>query len=250
MGVACACAHPSLRRARYDGPAVALRPYVGDGTVFIDIVIFALIAAFLVYRLRNVLGRRHGEERQRANPYAATPPARAEQDNVVSLPGRPPAGAEDDVEVVTPDAGAVLAQIGVADPSFDSRHFLNGAKAAFSMVVKAFADGDTATLRPLLSDEIYETFERDIQNRQSAGDTLVTDINSVVAEIIDARLQDRIAFITIRFTSSQTNVVRNAAGEIVDGDPAIPQEVVDIWTFSRDTGSRDPNWLLVETRTP
>lgn len=226
---------------------------MGGGTVFIDIVIFAAIAAFLVYRLRNVLGRRHGEERQRANPYAGNPtaPARTDQDNVISLPERgAPATVQPDGDAAQPAAAAVLAQIAVADPNFDSRHFLNGAKAAFSMIVKAFAESDTATLRPLLSDEIYETFARDIQNRQTAGETLTTEIQSVVAEIVDARLQDRIAFITIQFNSSQTNVLRSAAGEIVDGDPEAVNEVVDIWTFSRDTSSRDPNWLLVETRTP
>jgi predicted lipid-binding transport protein (Tim44 family) len=198
-----------------------------------------------------VLGRRHGQERQRPNPYAPSPnaPSRTDQDNVITLPERSsPPGAPASDEAAQP--AAVLAQIAVADPNFDAGDFLNGAKSAFTMIVKAFADGDTATLRPLLSDEIYDTFERDIQNRQAAGDMLTTEIHSVAAEIVDARLQDRIAFITVRFTSSQTNVVRKPGGEVAEGDPDSINEVIDIWTFSRDTRSRDPNWLLVETRTP
>lgn len=231
------------------GPPPAL---MGDGKVSIDIVIFALIAAFLVYRLRNVLGRRTGDERPRANPYSAAPktPARAE-DNVISLPERstPPGGETQGPGAASLDAD--LARIAIADPTFDRQHFAAGARSAFSMIVTAFAEGNAAALRPLLSDEIYSTFESDIRRRAAAGETLTTEIRSVDAELVEARMEGETAYVTVRFTSVQTHTLRNASGEPVD-NAAEEQanEVVDLWTFARDTRSRDPNWLLVETRTP
>ncbi|HYG84712.1 MAG TPA: Tim44/TimA family putative adaptor protein [Azospirillum sp.] len=220
---------------------------MGEGFVFIEIVIFAMIAAFLVYRLRSVLGRRTGEERPRPNPFTA-PPARP--DNVVPMP---PRGAAD--APYAPDEPVSLAealkQINAADPTFEEKNFLQGARGAFQMVVEAFAAGDTATLRPLLSDDVYDNFVQAIRHRQSAGETLETRIDRIRdADVIEARLDGRDAMVTVKFVSDQINLVRNAAGEIIDGDPKQPVEVVDIWTFRRNTRARDPNWALVETRTP
>lgn len=222
------------------------------GFVFIEIVIFAMIAAFLVYRLRSVLGRRNGEERQRPNPFAA-PPVRADQpsgDNIVRLPER--ARTADPASPGEPQSlAAVLAQIQSVDPGFDEKRFLEGAKAAFGIVVEAFAKSDTATLRPLLSDDVYDNFSTAIRERQAAGDTLETRLDRVrEADIIEARLDGRSAFVTVKFVTDQMNVTRNSNGVVVDGDPARVVEVVDIWTFARNTRSRDPNWALVETRVP
>ncbi|HYG88984.1 MAG TPA: Tim44/TimA family putative adaptor protein [Azospirillum sp.] len=220
---------------------------MGDGFVFIEIVIFAMIAAFLVYRLRSVLGRRTGEERQRPNPFSPQP---TRPDNVVPIPQRVPSEAtfSPDEPVSLADA---LAQIHAADPNFDEKTFVQGARGAFQMVVEAFAKGDTATLRPLLSDDVYDNFVQAIRHRQSTGETLETRIDRIRdADVIEARLDDRNALVTVKFVSDQINVVRDAKGEIVDGDPRQPVEVVDIWTFRRNTRSRDPNWALVETRTP
>ena len=219
---------------------------MGEGFVFIEIVIFAMIAAFLVYRLRSVLGRRHGDERQRPNPFTP-PPARP--DNVVSMPQRP-AGAP-----VAPDEpqslAASLAQISAADPTFDEKTFVQGARGAFQMIVEAFARGDTATLRPLLSDDVYDSFVQAIRQREAAGETRETRIDRIQdVDITEARLDGRDALVTVRVVSDQIDVTRNAQGEVVDGDPKQPIEVVDIWTFRRNTRARDPNWALVETRTP
>ncbi|HEY0835405.1 MAG TPA: Tim44/TimA family putative adaptor protein [Azospirillum sp.] len=223
---------------------------MGEGFVFIEIVIFAMIAAFLVYRLRSVLGRRNGEERPRPNPF--TPPATAagKPDNVVPLPGRDRVEAQP-----SPDEpmslAAAIAQIRGADPSFDEKHFLQGARAAFQMVVETFAQGDTATLRPLLADDVYDSFARAIHDRQKAGETLETRIERVRdADVIEARLEGRTAFVTVKFVSDQMNVTRDAQGAVVDGNPDEVVEVVDIWTFARNTRSNNPNWSLVETRTP
>lgn len=229
---------------------------MGDGFVYIEIIIFAMIAAFLVYRLRSVLGRRTGEEQQRPNPYTRNEPnngpAKTPADNVVSLPERgrsvPPLPPVADDEPVS--LAAALAQIKAVDPSFDEKYFLQGASAAFGMTVDAFARGDTATLKPLLNDTVYENFARAIADRQRAGQSLETAIHEISdAEVIEARLDNSTALLTVKFTSLQMNVVRDAAGNVVDGDPDAVIEATDVWTFARNTRARDPNWSLVETRT-
>lgn len=223
---------------------------MGDGFVFVEILIFAMIAAFLVYRLRSVLGRRTGEERQRPNPFTARP--NNQPDNVVPMPGRerplPNAAPSPDEPV---SLATALEQIKAADPSFDEKYFLQGARGAFQMIVEAFAKGDTATLRPLLSDEVYDNFARAVRERQSAGEILETRIDSITdADVVEARMDGRTALVTVKFVSEQMNVVRNSAGAVVDGDPNAVVEAVDVWTFARNTRASDPNWALVETRTP
>nr|WP_148219342.1 Tim44/TimA family putative adaptor protein [Azospirillum sp. B510] len=223
--------------------------------MFIEIVIFAMIAAFLVYRLRSVLGRRTGEERQRPNPFSAAPGA-AKPDNVVSLPQRnqPRPDAAPGQDVMASDEPLSLAasidQIRAADPTFDEKHFLDGAKAAFAMIVDAFARGDTATLRPLLADDVYDGFARVIRDRQAAGEQHETRIEQVrEAEVVEAKLDaGRTARVTVRLVSDQVNVVRDRNGAVVDGDPKALVENTDVWTFARDLRSRDPNWALVEVR--
>lgn len=220
---------------------------MGEGFVFIEIVIFAMIAAFLVYRLRSVLGRRTGEERPRPSPFTAAP---SRPDNVVPLPQRAAVDAAPAADEPVSLAEAIR-QIHAADQSFDEKVFLQGARGAFQMIVGAFALGDTAALRPLLADDVYDSFAKAIRQRQSAGETLETRIERIRdADVIEARLDGRDAVVTVKFVSEQTNLVRNTAGEIVDGDPRQPVEVVDIWTFRRNTRARDPNWALVETRVP
>ncbi|HEV7369431.1 Tim44/TimA family putative adaptor protein [Arenibaculum sp.] len=226
---------------------------MGDGVQFIDILILAMIAAFLVYRLRSVLGRRHGEERQRPNPYAQQPGPRGREapDNVVKMP------EPRRVEARAPTPGepiplaAAIDTIRAADPNFDEKQFVQGARAAFEMIVAAFARGDTDTLRPLLSDDVYRNFAKAIAERAERGETLETRIETIQdADIVEATLDGRNAMVGVRFVSDQINVTRAADGSVVDGDPDRTLEVIDIWTFARDTRSRDPNWFLVETRVP
>lgn len=232
---------------------------MGGGSALLEIVIFAMVAAFFIYRLRNVLGRRHGEERERPNPLAQRQgDARADApqgpssdgDNVINLPGRR------DMPDLPPADGPVSVLDGVrliqaADPNFSEKGFIAGARGAFEMIVGAFAAGDTATLRPLLADDVYDRFAAAIRQRQQAGETLESRIHSIeMVDLSAARLEGRHAHCTVTFTSHQTHVTRNTAGDIIDGDPNRPEEVVDIWTFSRNTRASDPNWLLSETRTP
>ncbi|HWA41982.1 MAG TPA: Tim44/TimA family putative adaptor protein [Hypericibacter adhaerens] len=245
---------------------------MGGGFQFLDILFFGAIAVFLVFRLRSVLGKRIGHEQKdarryadyRLNPDKAANDSKRDDDKVVALPDRStpertangdrnaPAGEPETIEA-TPagplDAG--LAQIRAADPDFSKESFLGGAKAAFEMIVQAYAAGDVGALRPLLSNEVFDRFKGAIDQRKKAGETLATTLVGIKsAEILEAGLQDRIATVTVKFVSEQVNVTTNAAGKVVDGDGSQVTTVTDIWSFARNTRARDPNWSLVATRSP
>lgn len=221
---------------------------------FLDLIFFAMVAAFLVLRLRSVLGRRTGNEpRPPRDPFASRLPA--DNGTVVQLPERPKP-ALDAPEPAAPASAAPrdpieagLAQIQLADPSFGRDDFVSGSRRAFEMVVHAFATGDTGTLRGLLSDEVYGNFTHALQQRVKAGETLETTIIGIKSsDVVDARMDGRNAIVTIKFVSEQVNVTRDAGGKVVEGDPNQVTTVTDIWTFARNTRARDPNWALVETR--
>ncbi len=170
-------------------------------------------------------------------------------DNVVQLPDRGPA------PVVQADAEtpliASLNEIRAADPRFDPDEFIIGARTAFEVVVEAFAEGNADKLRPLLSDEVYDNFASAIDARKVAGETLETTIIGIRGtDILEASLEDRTAFVSVKFDTEQINVTLNEAGDVVDGDADHITRVVDIWTFGHDTRSSDPNWQLVRTETP
>lgn len=229
---------------------------MGEGFAFLDVIIFAAIAAFLVLRLRGVLGKRTGHEQpQKYDPFRKEKPEDSSQDKVIQLPDRGPGpgeasaeGEEPLAEPDTPVAGG-LTQIKLADRSFEPEGFVQGARVAFEMVIAAFAQGDTRTLRPLLSNDVYEDFAGAIKGREEAKETLETTLVGIdEAEIIEAELQGKTAFVTIKFVSEQVNVTRDAEGKAVDGDESHVTTITDIWTFARNTRSRDPNWTLVATR--
>ena len=227
---------------------------MSDGFAYLDILFFAAVAAFIAFRLRSVLGRKTGNERHRPSPIGATRRSDRPVDTVPRADAPVPAPAGDDAlvsDTADPALKAGLTQIRLADPEFDLPNFLEGAQAAFAMIVEAFAKGDKAGLRPLLADDVFESFKVAIDERERAGHVLVTDLVSVkAAELAGATMDGTVARVTVRFTTEQVNVTRDAQGDLVDGDPSATAEVVDLWTFARDTRSRDPNWLLVETRTP
>jgi predicted lipid-binding transport protein (Tim44 family) len=221
----------------------------------IDIILIALVAIFLVLQLRRVLGRRHGEERQRPDPITRADPAAKGDDKVVDLPRReqPDPALPRGVDVVSKGgpAEAGLAQVKIADGSFDPRGFVSGARQAFEMIVSAYAQGDTKTLRPLLSDEVYERFASAIKQRQDNKETLETGlVGFEKSEIVAAEMRGSEARVTVKFVTEQINVTRSADGLIVDGNPNEVTRVTDVWTFARDTKSANPNWLLVATEEP
>lgn len=216
----------------------------------IDILIFALVAAFLVHRLRSVLGTRHGDEKPRANPFDATRPGNDDND-IVTIGPRPEHLGEEGEFATAAGLDSGMVQIAMADSSFDSHTFLAGAREAFPMIVQTFAKGDRERLRGLLSDSLYEAFEKSITEREKKGRELFTEILSVKEAVpVDATLDGSVAYITVRFKAEETTYVKDEKGAIVEGDPDGIVEMEDIWTFARDTRSRDPNWILVETRNP
>jgi predicted lipid-binding transport protein (Tim44 family) len=222
---------------------------MGDLPHYFDIILFAMVAAFLVLRLRSVLGRRTGNERRREllrGPAAAS-------DKVVTLGQQPnpavtPAPAPAPVPAAAKTVAGGLAQIAAADPGFDATQFLDGARAAFEWILGAFAAGDKTKLRSLLSDEVYKPFAEAVEEREAAGETLETRIAKLSdIDIIEAGVENGAARVTVKLVSQQIHVLRAHDGSVVDGDPQNPVEKTDFWTFSRDTGSSDPNWLLVAT---
>ncbi len=220
---------------------------MGDFQQYFDIILFAMVAGFLVLRLRSVLGRRTGNERRR-ELFVRRPRAAPEKGPTLIQPGP---GAAATTATTTPPADAVaegLNQIHRADPSFDPSQFLEGARIAFETIVTAFANADKAGLRPLLSDEVFQQFVTAIDERTAAKETLETRILRFdSADIVEAELLGRNAQMTVKLTSQQINVTRAMDGSIVDGDPEHPTEKTDYWTFARDTRSADPNWVLVAT---
>ena len=216
-----------------------------------SIVFFAIVVLFLVFRLRGVLGRRTGQERYR-DPFAqrsATPPTRA------PMPGAPAEGRGPVIEgTATPVSepaplAAGLAKLKAADRGFDENAFLKGARGAFEIIVNAFAAGDTAALKPLLSSEVYSSFATAIQQRVSAKETHETNLMTIKeCDLAQAGVEANVAYVTVKVVSDQVNVTRAADGAVIDGDPDRVVEKTDFWTFSRDTRSRDPNWQLVATR--
>ena len=230
---------------------------MSDGFAYIDILFFAMVAAFIALRLRSVLGRRTGHERRRTGGFASHNGAadgKGASDNVVALPDRSAAPSETDAAIADLADGKVktgLTQIRLADPSFDLNQFLTGARAAFEMIVQAYAAGDKEALRPLLADDVFAGFAGAIDQRSADGHTLDTQLMAIEGvEVVEAGMQGNLARVSVRFASEQVNVVRDADGKEIDGDSATAEEVIDIWTFERDTQSSDPNWILVETRTP
>jgi predicted lipid-binding transport protein (Tim44 family) len=218
-----------------------------SGGLPIDLILFAMVAAFLVLRLRSVLGRRTGYER---------PPTEAAPDVARHLPAReaelpPPAEAGPGARAL-PDPqsplGQALLRIRGADPSFDPGVFLAGAEGAFRMVVQAFAAGDRQTLRDLLSEESFAGFDQAITARETAGETQRTELRAINEMAIEeAELRGTIADITVRIVSDQVNLTTARDGSISAGAEAVT-EITDLWTFQRDTRASDPTWKLVGTR--
>lgn len=231
-----------------------------------DLLIYALVAAGLVFWLRSVLGTRHGDERQRPNPFTrqptdpATPPAAKQPGDALvdapvaaasSEPATHPLQLPHNLRATM--AGSVVENgfmdILRQDRNFSLAHFIAGAQDAFVMIVEAFAAGDRPLLKSLLSPELYKAFEEALITRENAGETAETEIHAIrKTEIIDAKMRDRMAVVTLRFVADETAVTKNRDGTIVSGNPDRVSETIDVWTFGRDIKSKDPTWFLIATR--
>ena len=226
------------------------------GTV--EIILLAMVAGFLVLRLRSVLGRRQGFERppqaeRPANydPRAARPADGAAVEDVAPVGPGAVGGAAG--RRVIPDrrapAGQALARIQGVDASFDPSRFLDGAEAAFRMVVQAFASGDRETLQALLSSDVYAGFAKALDAREAAGERQRTELRAVHEVAIEAAdLRGTVADVTVRFVTDQINMTTGRDGDVVSGSDAVT-ELTDLWTFQRDLSSADPTWKLVGTGT-
>lgn len=229
----------------------------GDLTTLITIG----IAVFIFLRLRSVLGTRTGHQ----NPQQSEKRKRtktngvASNDNVVTLPNRSKSADTDDPEDQTyRDIDAVakegtqlnqeMRELKDADDSFVPQKFVEGSKLAYEMIVTAFADGDKKTLKNLLSKEVYEGFAGAIKQRDDDGITVKSSFVGVEqASINDAQTTKKTANITVRFVSQIISATFDKDQNLIDGDEEQIVEVIDLWTFSRDLRSRDPNWKLVAT---
>jgi predicted lipid-binding transport protein (Tim44 family) len=225
-------------------------------------IIFLALAVFIFLRLRSVLGQRTGSERP---PYDRAAPnvvqRTQDNNNVVPMPGAvidqaplapsadvAPADRWKDIAEPGTPLAAGLDAIAAHDPSFDPRHFISGARGAYEMIVLAFANGDRRALKDLLSSEVYESFETVIKDREKHEQKTETRFVSIdKAELVGAEARDRAAQLTVRFVSQMISVTRDKTGAIVDGNPDKVADITDVWTFARDTSSRDPNWKLVGT---
>jgi len=213
----------------------------------IDLILFGMIAAFLVLRLRSILGKRTGFEQQ--TPPLPQAPARTPPPPIIE--GRaepPPAAASQTIPLATSPAGQALARMREVDRGFDPARFLSGADQAFRMVVAAFAAGDRVALRSLLSDDTYKAFEQAISAREKAGETQVSEIKSIQQLAIeDAELRGSVGSVTTRIVSDQISYTKGKDGRPLTGAEAVT-EITDLWTFERDLSQRDPTWRLVSAR--
>jgi predicted lipid-binding transport protein (Tim44 family) len=213
---------------------------------FFGIILIAMVAGIILFRLYTVLGRRTGNEREANDRFtrASGEPAK-KTDNVIPLPtAQRPA---DPIDASDPVKRGLL-DIKLADRNFEADHFVAGAKQAYEMIVTAFAHGDRNTLHKLLSDDVCRAFEHAIADREAKKlKTEFTFIGLKDTKITVATLKNKFADITVSFSAQFHSVTRDEAGNVVEGDPKETREVTDVWTFARDTGTSDPNWTLVAT---
>lgn len=230
-------------------------------------IIFLVIAVVLFMRLRDVLGTRTGNEADPFDPYADTeqpkeqssraPTADDVGDNVITLPDRNETESEAAekkarrLEKIAPEGSALNAALGQlmsVDRDFDPDSFISGAKTAYEMIVTAYAQGDRKTLKKLLAADVFNGFTAALDEREAQKlrvDFTFIGINKT--SIVEAEIEGSEAQITVRFVSSITSCTKDDVGHVIEGDPNAIEEVTDIWTFSRDVSSRNPNWKLVGT---
>lgn len=221
---------------------------MGAGSAFpVDLILFGMIAAFLVLRLRSILGRRTGFERQ-APPYQHPAAGQTGPGPVIEGRAEPAHAAARTMPDPTSPTGQTLDRMRTVDGSFDPASFLDGAEKAFRIIVSAFASGDRTTLRGLLSEETYNAFDQAITSREAAEQKQVSTIHGIHSATIEsAELRGSVASIAVRFLSDQTSLTQDKDGHPVVGTEAVT-EITDIWTFERDLATRDPVWRLISAR--
>lgn len=219
------------------------------------------VALVVFLRLRAVLGKRTGQEKPPFDPYAARrsgepQPSAEGGGKVITLPrGKDDSYGETEQPPIWKgyaEEGSNLAQglqkIAASDAGFSPKAFLEGARAAYEMIVTAFAQGDKETLKPLLARDVYDGFAGAIDARESSGQKLESRFVGVDKALLTAAdLLGKRATVTVQFVSQLISATLDQAGQVIEGDPKQIREVTDVWTFERDVTSRDPNWKLAAT---
>jgi predicted lipid-binding transport protein (Tim44 family) len=217
-----------------------------EGGLLVSIIILALVALFIGLRLYSVLGERTGHEQQ-----LSLKPADAEKvagpRPAVAAAGQP-APAEPLDTAYLPTAGPGVRALLAADPSFDVARFLEGAQAAYRMILEAFWNGRLDEVRGFLDPEIASAFDSAIAEREAAGQKLDNRLIAIEQALITAAaVTGKVASVTVRFEADIAAVTRDAEGNVVAGSLSDAVQTRDRWTFRRDLGSSDPNWILIET---
>ena len=210
----------------------------------IQLLVLAGIAVFLILRLKNVLGTREGFEK----PPAATPTTRKRPEFEV-IEGGPDLDIADHTNGM-PEVAEALAKMKAAEPSFGVSDFLGGARGAYEMILMGFERGDLADIKPFLDDDVYESFAEVVELREKQGLSVEASFVGIrEMALADATFDDEsgIGEVSVRFIGEMTSVVRDNAGEIVEGDEKKIKRQKDVWTFARKMGADDPNWQLVAT---
>lgn len=212
----------------------------------IQLLVLAGIAVFLILRLKNVLGTRDGFE----------PPRDAQQQqtqrrgpDLSVIDGGPDPDIVDHVDAES-DAAKALGAMKAAEPSFNVSEFLQGARGAYEMILMSFERGDLASILPFLSEEVYEAFSQVVDSREQQGLTVESEFVGVREMALhDAHFDSKSGEgeVSVRFVGELTHIVRDRAGDIVEGDERKVKKQKDVWTFARRMGADDPNWQLVAT---
>ncbi len=219
-----------------------------------DLLVYIIVAAVLVMWLRNVLGTRHGDEKSRPNPYLKdnNTSKSVTQDPIEGQSMRIDDSLSADLDSLSfenDEAKDGILKILKKDKSFHPSDFIEKAKDAFVIVVEAFAEGDKDTLSELLAPSVYKSFSKAIDARDKSGETVETEIHAVQKmDIVEAGLKGNVTFVTFRIYAEETAVIKDKNGKIISGDSDRITEMVDLWTFGRDTKSKDPTWQVFETK--
>ena len=213
------------------------------------IVLIAMVAAIILFRLYTVLGRRTGNERppQERLQRIGGAGKSANNERAPSLPDKTAEHSDTWFTQSDPVARGLF-DIKLVDRSFEAEHFVGGARKAYEMIVIAFAHGDRATLRPLLSDDVYGAFEATIQDREAKKRKAeFTFVGLREAKIVAASIKNSVAEVTVSFAAQFISAIVQTDGAVIEGDPKMVRDVNDVWTFERDVRSDGPNWKLVAT---
>ncbi|MGB3455544.1 MAG: Tim44/TimA family putative adaptor protein [Litorimonas sp.] len=205
-----------------------------------EVVLYAAIAAVICVAFYSVLGKSVGK-----GPDDAFKPNEVFGDPAADADRAMNSAVAPDPEEVEDEIG--LRAIAQAEPDFSPARFIDGAKTVYSMILEAFASGDRDTLRDLLTEEVYAVYDEAIAAREAQSLTQVTDLGRLrTSQIKSARIEDGIAYIRVLYEADIASALRDADGELVDGDPDMLASISEYWTFERPVGSDDPAWRLSE----